>query len=667
AAGGRRPAAAADAAAAHVPPRAAAVVLVPPVRQAAHPARDQPARLPGEHNAPRGAGCAADPAERERARGPAVHHDRVQPAGLPPRGLRRLLPGLHRRARPVARGGGHGRARDPPAGPLRAHGAGAGALRDRAAHRHPAARRAGRPHQQRRPAAVPDGVHGLRARLHGPGPDLPRHAAGRAEPHAGGGQPGGGRGLRARDALRGAGRAAALGGGGLRARPSGRAALPPHGRGGGGGDCRGRDGARGGGAGRGRAAGVGGRCGDGRPPGGRAARLGAPRGGGGGGRPARDGRGRGAAPAVQRRARQPAPVDGGVPAGPHAAGGARRARDGGGVRRGQRGHRRQDHAGGRRLRRLHPRAGGALLHRPPADGAHRRHGGAAHAGLPVPHHPAPRQRRRPRRRRRPERHGGRSAGGAPDPDGVRVGGGRWAGQGRLPADPRHADQTWRAPPPALMARVAAGTRPSSAWATPPPGGLTLDQVREAVTARLTTDRWACPSAGRGPGRAGGPRAQVPRHRARSQRQVEAPTLAVPPCGGAGAESRTWTQVPAGSDERLRFTSAGTASTGWATCRTARTLLDLFRHRVSGGAWFAGTTRRQRAPRLLREVVNRRLFSNVREQKRLTYDANFHLTAFENLAGSWYLVTVTANPVNAQRALQACKDTPTTSRGQPHHP
>lgn len=39
-----------------------------------------------------------------------------------------------------------------------------------------------------------------------------------------------------------------------------------------------------------------------------------------------------------------------------------------------------------------------------------------------------------------------------------------------------------------------------------------------------------------------------------------------------------------------------------------------------------------------------------------YDANFHLTPFEKLAGAWYLITVTASPKNAQRALLTCRDT-----------
>ena len=39
-------------------------------------------------------------------------------------------------------------------------------------------------------------------------------------------------------------------------------------------------------------------------------------------------------------------------------------------------------------------------------------------------------------------------------------------------------------------------------------------------------------------------------------------------------------------------------------------------------------------RHVQEVLNRRLFSTVREKKRLTYDANFHLTGFERIHGGW---------------------------------
>lgn len=60
--------------------------------------------------------------------------------------------------------------------------------------------------------------------------------------------------------------------------------------------------------------------------------------------------------------------------------------------------------------------------------------------------------------------------------------------------------------------------------------------------------------------------------------------------------------------------------------------------------------------LLSEIVNRRLFSTVRERKQLTYDANFCFTNFERLSGGWFLVTVTASKEKAQLALDACKET-----------
>ena len=63
-----------------------------------------------------------------------------------------------------------------------------------------------------------------------------------------------------------------------------------------------------------------------------------------------------------------------------------------------------------------------------------------------------------------------------------------------------------------------------------------------------------------------------------------------------------------------------------------------------------------ALKLISEIINRRLFSNVRERKQLTYDANFRLSGFEALRGGWYLVTVTASKEKAQAALEACKDT-----------
>ena len=65
---------------------------------------------------------------------------------------------------------------------------------------------------------------------------------------------------------------------------------------------------------------------------------------------------------------------------------------------------------------------------------------------------------------------------------------------------------------------------------------------------------------------------------------------------------------------------------------------------------------QGALQLLQEVANRRLFSVVRERKQLTYDANFHFSDHERLHGGWFLISVTASPANAEKALQACRET-----------
>lgn len=60
--------------------------------------------------------------------------------------------------------------------------------------------------------------------------------------------------------------------------------------------------------------------------------------------------------------------------------------------------------------------------------------------------------------------------------------------------------------------------------------------------------------------------------------------------------------------------------------------------------------------LLSEICNRRLFSNVRERKKLTYDANFSFSSYERLLGGYFLVTVTASVEKAKLALEACKET-----------
>jgi len=59
--------------------------------------------------------------------------------------------------------------------------------------------------------------------------------------------------------------------------------------------------------------------------------------------------------------------------------------------------------------------------------------------------------------------------------------------------------------------------------------------------------------------------------------------------------------------------------------------------------------------VLQEVANRRLFSIVREYRRLTYDAAFNLHLNECMQGGYYTVSVTSSPKQVQAAIEACKE------------
>lgn len=67
--------------------------------------------------------------------------------------------------------------------------------------------------------------------------------------------------------------------------------------------------------------------------------------------------------------------------------------------------------------------------------------------------------------------------------------------------------------------------------------------------------------------------------------------------------------------------------------------------------------------VLQEVVNRRLFSVVREERRLTYDACFQLKCHEAMVGGWYLVSVTSSPSQVQEAVEACKEALNSLKGK----
>jgi hypothetical protein len=60
--------------------------------------------------------------------------------------------------------------------------------------------------------------------------------------------------------------------------------------------------------------------------------------------------------------------------------------------------------------------------------------------------------------------------------------------------------------------------------------------------------------------------------------------------------------------------------------------------------------------LIQEIMNRRLFSNIREKKQLTYDANFRWHPYDLYEGGWYSVQIAASPENAPQVLHACLET-----------
>ena len=66
--------------------------------------------------------------------------------------------------------------------------------------------------------------------------------------------------------------------------------------------------------------------------------------------------------------------------------------------------------------------------------------------------------------------------------------------------------------------------------------------------------------------------------------------------------------------------------------------------------------------VMQEVANRRLFSVVREERRLTYDASFQLHGHESIQGGHYLVSVTSSPAQVGAAVQACKEALDSLRG-----
>ncbi|XP_022965460.1 stromal processing peptidase, chloroplastic-like isoform X2 [Cucurbita maxima] len=59
--------------------------------------------------------------------------------------------------------------------------------------------------------------------------------------------------------------------------------------------------------------------------------------------------------------------------------------------------------------------------------------------------------------------------------------------------------------------------------------------------------------------------------------------------------------------------------------------------------------------LLAEIINSRLFTNVRDSLGLTYDVSFELSLFDRLKLGWYVISVTSTPAKVYKAVDACKN------------
>lgn len=116
-----------------------------------------------------------------------------------------------------------------------------------------------------------------------------------------------------------------------------------------------------------------------------------------------------------------------------------------------------------------------------------------------------------------------------------------------------------------------------------------------------------------------------------------------------------------SDPRAVAYVSGSAPNAWGYLANGKTVSEIILEQDKRASEYDISRRKHPlfariSLLLLSEIFNRRLFSNVRERKQLTYDANFSFTGFERLMGGWFLVTVTASKENAQKALDACKET-----------
>merc|ERR1712146_9327 len=113
-----------------------------------------------------------------------------------------------------------------------------------------------------------------------------------------------------------------------------------------------------------------------------------------------------------------------------------------------------------------------------------------------------------------------------------------------------------------------------------------------------------------------------------------------------------------SNPRAFVYVSGRTPNRWGDMADGKKLVDFMRERTSSEEGEMALLRREHKAfpfislLMIQEIINRRLFSNVREKKQLTYDASFRWHPYDLYTGGWYSVQIAASPESAKQVLYA---------------
>jgi predicted Zn-dependent peptidase len=154
---------------------------------------------------------------------------------------------------------------------------------------------------------------------------------------------------------------------------------------------------------------------------------------------------------------------------------------------------------------------------------------------------------------------------------------------------------------------------------------------------------------------------VPRRPEEKHRTLSSPSLTCKVAGG----KKPLVVYFQDSEERAMGYLAGPCANNWGILSNGQSLSSV----ISARAGNNKEDKRRNHPlfghavlQVLQEIANRRLFSVVREERQLTYDASFKLHEFDSVQGGWYTVSVTSSPSQVKAAVEACKDALTSIKG-----